>query len=233
MISYYDFKKYQDYLKEAPPVSWLPEFDKYVSEKYGVKLMPTFYDEEDSGNHYVYGFSLTPYSDEDFNRLCDIFKGKNNLDNSVFENGIGEIISEFMNRYNSPEIKENGIIYPFLCQSYLLRYRCNYLLRDIKIKMWDELKKNFDYLKPYRLDADICILKTRKQAAEFYRSAGYKEICRKYYEAIKPFDEYDVLRPEHIHIFVDYKKNYENTPMHGRWVHDMGCEEFYRYMDSL
>lgn len=233
MTGHYAFDKYQDYLKKEPPLAWLPEFDEYVSEKYGVRLMPTFYGEEDSGKHYFYGFSLTPYSDEDFNRLCDIFKGKNTLDDSVFENEMNKIIVDFINRYKSPEIKENGIICPFLCQSYLLHYRCNYLLRDIKMKMWDELKKNYDFLKPYHLEPDICILKTRKQAAEFYRSQKYKEICRKYYEAIKPFDEYDALKIEHVHIFVDYKKHYENTYLHTLWVHDMCSEDYFGYMDSL
>ncbi len=236
MISYYDFKEYQDYLKEPPPVSWLPEFDKYVSEKYGVKLMPTYYKENPVREHCFHAFKIVPFSDEDFHKLDDFFKGRHVHDHSVFENGIGEIIGEFMNRYNSPKTRENSVIFPCLEHSYLWHYRFNYLYNELW-EMRDELKKHFDYLKPYKSVSFgrvcVCILETRKQAAEFYRSPEYEIIRKKLYEAVKEKDEYDVFLPEYIHIFVDYSKHYHSIPMYERWVWDMFYEEMKNYMDSL
>ncbi len=237
MITYKDFREYQDYMKKQPPLQWLTEFDRYLSEKYGVRLMPTLYDETQSGKCYLHRFFIVPYSDEDYKRLMKFMEGENSWDCvEIYRREFRKDLDIFISRYDTPRLKENGVVLPVLEHSYLWHYKYNYLLGHKMWEMRDRLSEYFDYLKPVDLTIDgrvCCVLETRKQAAEFYRSPQYRELSEKLCREIKAYDEYDVLTPENIHILTDYREHYESTPMYYRWRMDMTLSESIGYMDSL
>ncbi len=238
MISYRDFKKYLDYLQGGPAFSWLPEFDGYVSEKYGVRLMPAFYAEtQTAGKVYLQRFHIVPYSDEDYEKLKSFMEGGNPQDYIVnYRREFRKILDIFISRYDTPKIKEGAIVAPVLERSYLWHYTFNYLLSYKMQEIRGELERYFDYLKPYRLSFGsvcVCILETREQAAQFYHSPEYKELPQKLYAELKKHDQYDVLLPGNIHIFTDYKEHYNSMSMFVRWVGDMNYAEMKEYMDSL
>lgn len=237
MITYSDFREYMDYLKNEPPFEWLHAFDEYVSEKYGVRLMPTFYDETLSGRSYLHRFFIVPYSDEDYKRLRKFMEDEDPRNYvEVYRREFRKILDVFVSRYGSPVLKENGFVLPVLENSYLWHYKFNYLLNHKMWEMREKLEKYLDFLKPVSTgigELSYCILETREQAARFYRSPEYEKVRKTFYDEIKIYDEYDVLKPEDIHILADYREHYENTPMYYRWHMDLSFSECVEYMDSL
>lgn len=139
--------------------------------------------------------------------------------------------------HGTPAINDTQRIVVVIEQAYLVTYRNQILLWKKSLQHENEIESLFTYLKPYRLSVGaapyICILKTRKQAREFYNSSRYSEIAMEIFNLLKPYDEFYILKINDIHIFADYMEHYEKTPMHSMWVNDMNYSDMEKYMRSL
>lgn len=139
--------------------------------------------------------------------------------------------------HGAPVINDTQKIVVVIEQAYLVTCRCQYLLWKKSLQHENKIESLFTYLKPYKLSVGAapytCILKTRKQAREFVKSEEYNIIKEKVYSFLKPYDEYDVLKPDDVRIFVDYEAHTWEIPMHGRWVGDMNYSDMEKYMRSL
>lgn len=240
-FTYKDFKRYDDYAKGAvQPLSWLKDFDKWFSETYNVRIMPTYYEKTECRGSIVYGFSVVPFSLEDYRRLYEYAeekKGRLVILSQDMREEMTQAIEKYTAEYGEPVIKEDERIWTVISEPYLAGYRNKYLFHHIFHENRPQIEAFFASLNPVWVTRNMscfeCILKTRKQARDFVKSEEYSIINEKIYSFLKPYDEYDILKPDDIHIFVDYEAHTKNIPMHGRWVGDMNYEDMEKYMRSL
>lgn len=230
IFTYNDFRNYCNYAESRTlPLLWLSGFDKTISETYGIRLMPTYYDVIESGGTTLYRFFIIPYSDDDYRN----FKPKTgNVTDELKVLVMGQI-----EKYCCPAIEKNGRVLVFFDRPYLFYYRHYHLLSHIACEKIEEIKKFFSRLNPVEVSRDMncftCILKTKKQAAEFVISNEYNKIQGQIYTLLKPYDEYDVLKKEHIFIFADYEEHKKTSNMYHRWICDMTYSDMRKYMNSL
>lgn len=240
-FTYKDFKNYDDYVKSGvKPLSWLGDFDKWFSEAYGVKIMPTYYEVAECRGDIVQSFSVVPYSLEDYRTLYEYVrkrKGDFVILSQDMRDELTAVIEKYIAQYGEPVIKENGCIWTIIAEPYLIGYRSEYLLKHLFHENRPKIEAFFSSLSPVSVSRNLscfeCILKTKEEAVSFIKSREYSLIKDKIYDFFKAYDQYDALSPENIFIFVDYEEHIHEIPMHGRWVGDMNYDDMQKYMNKL
>ncbi|MBQ7834470.1 MAG: hypothetical protein IJ385_01685 [Ruminiclostridium sp.] len=240
-FTYKDFEKYDDYAKNGvQPFSWLSEFDKWFSDTYDVKIMPTYYEETICRGVVVHGFDVVPFSSDDYGKLYNYVrerKGDFVILSQDMRDELTVVIEKFIAECGKPDVKKNERIWTIISEPYLLGYRNEYLFNHLFHENRSIIEAFFSSLDLVWITRNMscfeCILKTRKQAREFVKSEEYNIIKEKIYSFFKPYDEYDVLKPDDVRIFVDYEAHTREIPMHGRWVGDMNYSDMEKYMRSL
>lgn len=239
---YSELVKYDEYRKGEPFFSWLPEFDRWVCEYFGVEFMPSYAEIRKIGrnNTIMYDISLMLFDKDDtkkfwsgptwYGRIPWYEKDK------VLEK-VQEKAREFAFKYNEPILKENEEIRVVDIAIYKNMYLFTYLLSHKPFELQEQIKAYFSNLPVYSIRSwyipAICVLKTKKDAKEFLLSDDYKRLKKQIYELLKSYDEYDVLEEDHIRIFVDYMEHMKSIPMYGRWVDDLSNEESDKHFKML
>ncbi len=233
---YNEFKEYRESWSKPPIYSWLPEFEEWIAEKYDVTVFPTTLESSPYGSGTIkYIFSIYPYSYRDMYRIF----GKDFEKFSETNVLIGKI-KELIAKYNEPEISPNDIVDVEWGRPYTYYYLRFELLDGAMEKEKEKIVSLFSYLNP------LCvkfyggplmpigfILNTKAEAKQFLLSDEPGKLRQKVYDILKPYDEHNVLKPEHIRLLPDYEEHFRSISMYGRWISDMDENEYNWFIGTL
>ena len=201
---------------------WLDDVKKWIEKTYNTKVVTISYEFTCKKNHE---FCLYLYFNKDLNRIP--LEGSNSL--NLHAKTIEEKILEHLVLETDEKVECYLSHYTFQLRAKL------YLLKNKASDLEKEIESYFKHLDLIYLNARdrICVFNSIEEAKKFLLSEEYNVIKKNIYDLLNQFDDYNVLALDDIRIFVDYKKNYENTPMWGRWVHDLSKEEWDKYEKSI
>lgn len=233
-----ELKEYDEYCKGEPVFPWLSELEAYLTSYYGVDFMPTLYEKVYLKNPNCISHIITPMvlSQEEEDKIYTHTFSE--LSEHAYEHELNVIrkkVYELSNKYGIPVLESKDNIRVLRIYPYLYLYR-SYHFPQIAFEHKHEMQPFFEHLNPISVHIGLvssCVLNSKKEARKFLLSNDYKEIRKRIFNILKAYDEYNVLRESDVRIFVDYKENFERTPMHGRWVGDLNQSEWEKYEKSI
>lgn len=236
--TYKDFEKYEHYRKGPPALPWLPEFEKWLSEYYGVEVLPCAYEKRISPNsqHAIYNIRPVLLRRDDAEKVYTKTFKSLSCENTEYELKVmSEKAFSYAQKYNLPKVADNKLFRVLHCEIYLESYRDLYLLKHQASKVLEQedllLKYNISCFMPGI--PMICIFKTISQAKDFIVGGGVSAVRKYIFDNLKVHDQFDFLKENDIQVFVDYQENRVHIPMYSRWVCDMTNEEMEKYIIQI
>ncbi len=233
MLSAEELKKYSIYEKKEIDLfyncqfepmffPWLENVKKWIEKTYNTKVVTISYE---FTQKKVHEFCLYLYFNKDLSYIP--LEGPNSL--NLHAKTIEEKILEYLVPKTDEKVKCTLGIHTFELRAKL------YLLNDKMADLKEKIRLFFSDLDLLYINkkCNVCVFNSINEAKNFLLSEEYSIIKKKIYDLIKQFDDYNVLALDDIRIFVDYKENYEKTPMWGRWVSDLSKEEWDKYEKSI
>ncbi len=240
MFTTTEFEQYRESWSKPPIYPWLPEFEEWVAEKYDVTVFPTISEERTCAGDdcILFNFDVIVYSDKDLYRIFDgDYQSKSVL------TALTDKVKSLIAKYDRPKVKPNDVIRVLRVCSYTYIYLIFRLLGTIFHKEEEKIKRVFSNLKLFELYLTptceyqmSCIFNTKAEAKQFLLSDEFDELRLKVYDILKPYDEHNILKPEHIRLVPDYEENFLNSKissMYGRWLSDMDEKEYNWFIGTL
>lgn len=233
---YKDLEKYDEYRQGEPAFSWLPEFDKWASKHFGVKLMPSYVNiiEQKNPKRILYNIELMAFDRADTDKMRADWK--NYFDEINTLETVQNKAMELAQKYNDPILNAGDKVRVLRLNTYKYIYLITYLYGKKPFELKNEIKAFFSHLSPVYFSPEnpvICVFETKEEARNFLLSDEYNKIRKQIFDLLKPYDDYDVLKESDIMIFADYKENKERIPMYSRWVRDLGQKEWDEHFESI
>lgn len=240
MFTTADFGRYRESWSKPPIYPWLPEFEKWIAEKYDVTVFPTISEERTCAGDdcILFNFEVIVYSAKDLYRIFD-----GDYQSESVLTALTDKVKSLIAKYDRPKVKPNDVIRVLRVCSYTRYYLFYYLQGKIFLRELKKIKQVFSHLKLFELYITApcyypisCIFNTKAEAKQFLLSDEPDELRLKVYDILKPYDEHNVLKPEHIRLLPDYEENFRNSKissMYGRWLSDMDENEYNWFIGTL